>query len=275
MLDRIADILGAIGENPDGVALSQAAKRTGLHKSSAHRLLSAMRTHGFVDKSDADGKYRLGLKLFELGSMVARQMDIRERARPYLERLVATSGETAHLCILAGTDTLYVEKVEPERTVRIPSAIGSRIPAYCSAAGKAMLASLPLGELEVVAARISLQRFTANTITGLEALRQELDATRKRGFSIDDEEFEPGLKGVAAPLRRTGGDVIAAISIVGPAFRLGADQIRKIADQVIGAASELASEFGFRPEMAARAREAKLIKGEKWPEKRPINSGGF
>src|SRR5262249_14376168 len=122
---------------------SEVSERMGLHKSTVHRLLQVLERHRLIEKIAQNGKYRLGLKLFELGSKAVAQLDLRGRARQYLERLVLETGETAHICVLDGDRMLSIANVESPRTLRTPSTVGHRTPLHCTSVGKTLLAFLP------------------------------------------------------------------------------------------------------------------------------------
>jgi len=201
--------------------------------------------HRLVVKNPDTGRYRLGLRLYELGSRAIDGLDLRGRARPYLDRLQDEFGETVFFCILDEGQVFYVEKVESQRSVRTACTVGSRAPAYCTAVGKAMLAELPDAEVSKIVRRWGLKEVTANTITTANALKTELKAVRARGFAIDDEEKEEGLRCVGAAVRSHSGELAAAMSISGPAFRITKERVPKIGRAVMRAANELSAELGY------------------------------
>jgi len=252
VLDRAMAILDTLAAQPGDVSLFEIAEQLHLHKSTIHRLLMVLERHRLVERA-AIGKYRLGLKLFELGNRAFSRLGIGERARPYLERLAAEARETAHLCILDDGEVLYLEKVEPSRTVRVPTSVGQRNPAHCTAVGKALLAYVADAELDEVVRRRGLEARTPKTITTPTALRRELRAIRSRGYAVDDEEIEEGLRCVGAPVRDHTGRVVASISIAGPAFRLTRAKTAALARLVTKAANALATELGYRGEGRALA----------------------
>ncbi len=157
------------GQRPE-IALSEISREVGLHKSTVHRLLASLERAGFIEQSTENGKYRLGLKLFELGSLVMHRMNLREGARSHLGELARETKETVHLAALTDGEIIYFEKIEGQSNLTIPSAIGRRIPAHCTGLGKVLLAHLPEEELEAIVSRKGLKRFTANTITSLSEL---------------------------------------------------------------------------------------------------------
>jgi DNA-binding IclR family transcriptional regulator len=228
------------------IQISQSLK---LHKSTAHRLIMVLERHKLVEKNSSTGKYRLGLKLFELGTKAVSRLDLRERARPYLEKVVLETRETVHLCILDDAEVVYMDKIEPARSVRMASSVGRRNPAYCTAVGKAMMAYLPMEQVETIVKKQGLPPLTKNTITSLRELKAELARIRIRGYAIDDEENEEGVRCVGCAVRGYSGEPVAAISISGPSFRVAKDKVVTLAQPILAAASALSSELGFIEQM--------------------------
>lgn len=253
VLDRAAAILEALAEEQGDRSLLELSERLELHKSTVHRLLMVLERHRFVEKHADTGRYGLGLKLFELGQKAIARLGLAERARAHLERLAAELGETAHLCVLDGGDVLYLAKVEPSRTVRVPSTVGRRNPAHCTAVGKTLLAYLPADEVERLLAARGLPSFTKNTIVSATALQRELVSIRARGYAVDDEEIEEGLTCVGAPVRDSSGEVVASISVAGPTFRVPKRRIPALGARVIEAADALSRELGHRAPSKPRA----------------------
>jgi DNA-binding IclR family transcriptional regulator len=218
-----------------------------LHKSTVHRLMMVLEQHRLVDKNPDTGRYRLGLKLFELGSKALGTTDLRRHARPYLDRLQRELGETVFLCMLDEGQVFYLEKIESQQSVRTGCTVGSRAPVHCTAVGKAMLAELPDAEVNEIVRRRGLKAMTENTITSASALRTELKAIRSRGYAIDNEEKEEGLRCVSAAVRGDSGKLLAALSVSGPAFRVTRERVPEIGKAVMLAASELSEQLGHRP----------------------------
>ncbi|HKZ80399.1 MAG TPA: IclR family transcriptional regulator [Pyrinomonadaceae bacterium] len=256
VLERSLGILELLCSEGPELSLIELSERLRLHKSTTHRLVGVLEQHRFVEKSSNNGKYRLGLKLFELGSKAIAHLDWRERARRFLQRLAFETGETAHLCILDDGEVLYLEKVEAPRTVRVPSIVGRRYPAHCGAAGKTLLAFQPEEEIEELIKRRGLKAYTRNTLTTPAQLREGLRLVREQGYAIDNEEFEEGLECIGAPIRDYSGKVVAAISIAGPAFRMTEDKLPVLARSVIEAAQELSDDLGYRGETVKKERSA-------------------
>jgi IclR family KDG regulon transcriptional repressor len=256
VLERSLGILELLSSNGPELSLIELSEQLLLHKSTTHRLLGVLEQYRFVEKSSSSGKYRLGLKLFELGSNAIAHLDWRERARRYLQRLAFDTGETAHLCILDDGEVLYLEKVEAPRTVRVPSIVGRRYPAHCGGAGKTLLAFQPEEEVDDLIKRRGLTSYTRNTFTTPAQLKEGLRQVRERGYAVDNEEFEEGLECIGAPVRDYSGRVVAAISIAGPTFRITEEKIAVLARSVMEAAQELSADLGYREETAKIARTA-------------------
>jgi len=203
----------------------------------------------YIEKNPSDGRYRLGLKLFELGRKAVSRFDLREKSRPFLERLVFETGETVHLCILDGAEVVYMDKVEPERSVRMASRIGSRTPAYCTSVGKAIMAYLSAPQVENILRVHGLKPRTQHTIHSVIEMKNELKKVREQGFAVDNEENEEGVRCVGCVVRGATGEPVAAISVSGPAFRVAANKLADLARPVKTAAIELSMELGFHKEL--------------------------
>lgn len=255
VLDRAIGLLDVLATSQTGLQLAEISNRLGLHKSTVHRLLAVLEQYRLVEKS-ASGKFHLGLKLFELGTQAVAGLDLRERARPHLEKLAFEASETVHLCVLDAGEVVYLEKVEPERSVRLSSSVGRRNPAHCTAVGKAILAHLPESEVDTIIHQRRLPEFTKYTITTPVALKSELEKVRTVGYARDWEEHEYGVNCLGAPVRDYSGNVVAAVSISGPAFRVNDKSLGVLSGAVIAAAAALSADLGFIAAEAARAGSA-------------------
>jgi DNA-binding IclR family transcriptional regulator len=246
VLDRALAALEILANRDGECSLVDLCAEMKLHKSTVHRIAMVLEQHRLVDKNPANGRYRLGLRLFEFGSKAIAAVDLRGRARPYLDRLQRQFGETVFFCILDDGQVFYVEKVESQQSVRTACTVGSRAPAYCTAVGKAMLAELPETEVNEVIRRWGLKAVTANTITTAAALKAELRAVSSRGYAIDNEEKEEGLRCVSAAVRGHSGKLFAAMSVSGPAFRMTKERIPEVGQAVTRAANELSAQLGYQ-----------------------------
>jgi DNA-binding IclR family transcriptional regulator len=243
-LNRAFAVLDLLGESDTPLGLAQVALSLQLHKSTAHRFLMVLEQHRMVERT-ANGKFRLGLRLFDLGNRAIEQYDLRDRSQPHLRRLVAETEETAHLCILEGAHVIYIDKIEPTRSVRMITRIGASNPVHCTSVGKAMLAFLPEDRLSDLLARTRFERFTHRTIVTPEALRAEIEKTRRRGYAVDDEEFEEGLRCIAVPVLDAQRLPVAAVSVSGPSFRVTAQKLPSIANHLLQCVRGISADMGF------------------------------
>jgi DNA-binding IclR family transcriptional regulator len=243
-LDRAFAVLDLLGESDMPLGLAQVASSLQLHKSTAHRFLMVLERHRMVERT-VNGKFRLGLRLFDLGNRAIDQYDLRDRAQPHLRRLVAETEETAHLCILEGSHVIYIDKIEPARAVRMITRIGASNPVHCTSVGKAILAFMPEERISDVLSRTRFERFTHRTITTPEALRTEIEKTKRRGYAVDDEEFEEGLRCIAVPLLDAQRTPVAAVSVSGPSFRVTAQKLPAIANHLLQCVRGISSDMGY------------------------------
>jgi len=247
VLERAVDILQVLSEDSRELGAGEVAERLALHKSTIHRLLMVLDQHRLIRRNSETGKYALGLRLFELGTRAVRGLQLREQAQPFLERLARQTGETAHICVLDRGEMVSIAYAEGPRSLRMPATVGRRTPAYCSAVGKAMLAFLPESALDDVLSDRPLRACTSKTLVTRAALLNDLRQSRIRGYSIDDEEIEKGLRCVGGPVWNYTGEVVAAVSVAGPAFRITKSRVRAIAGAVLDTTRGLSTELGYRP----------------------------
>ena len=243
-LDRAFAVLDLLAESETALGLAQVAASLQLHKSTAHRFLMVLERHRMVERT-AGGKFRLGLRLFDFGNRAIEQYDLSERAQPHLRRLVAETEETAHLCILEGAHVIYIDKIEPARSVRMITRVGASNPVHCTSVGKAMLAFLPEERLNEVLRRTRFERFTNRTISTAEALKAEIEKTRRRGYAVDDEELEEGLRCIAVPVLDAQRMPVAAVSVSGPSFRVTAQKLPSIANHLLQCVRGISVDMGF------------------------------
>jgi DNA-binding IclR family transcriptional regulator len=245
VVDRVADILEAFLWLGPELGVSELARAIGLTKATAHRLLSSLRNRELVAQDPITRRYRLGMRLWELGTIARSSIDWLAQAKPELESLAAEVGETAHLAVLDDDQVLYVDKVESSRSLRMPSQVGRRLPAHCTGVGKALIAFLPDERLAQLIEHRGLQAFTPRSIVDPDRLRAELASVRKAGYATDNEEIEDGLRCIAAPVRDHSGTVIAALSIAGPSSRLPNRDLPARAARVTAAAAAISARLGY------------------------------
>jgi IclR family transcriptional regulator, KDG regulon repressor len=237
VLDRTFAILSALAESNQLLGPTELGKRLSLNKSTVHRLLNVLEQHRFVERDLESSKYRLGLRLAELGSFAFPRVEFLAAAKPYVKQLASQTGEAAHLGVLNGAEILSVLHEAGDFDLHAASTVGRRSPFHCTSLGKAILAfRVDVDEL------VRTHRFipyTRNTIRSSANFLTELNNVRKRGVAIDNEEFQEGLRCIGAPVQDAAGRVIAALSIAGPLSRITSARSRELAQSVIYAASGL------------------------------------
>ncbi len=271
-LERAAAILGAFSADEPELRLSDLSERLGLHKATTHRFLVNLEHLGFVERAPHSGKYRLGWRLFELGGLVSQRLDLWDEALPFLEGLVRDTGETGHLAVLEGGQAVYIERVETRRALRLPSAVRRGYPAHATNLGKILLAYASADVVDQILLTRELEVFTPNTITNVDQLRVELAAIRERGYSVDNEEFDEGLRCIGAPVRDSSGRVVAAIGIGGPVTRVTPARIEELARVVIAAAHSLSLRLGAGHAPAWAASDALPRDGSRLVSRGPLPS---
>jgi IclR family KDG regulon transcriptional repressor len=200
---------------------------------------------GFVIKDSKTDKYKLGIKFFELGSIVIKNMDLRKIAHPYIEELSKEFNETVHLGVLDKGRVVSIEREESDTGLCSHIEIGKRTPLHCTAVGKAIMSYLSENEINLIIKEKGLEKFTENTITNKEGLENELKKIREQGYAVDNIEHEEGVRCVAGPIRDYSGKVIASMSISGPAFRINESNIPIIAKKIKEYCNSISKEMGY------------------------------
>jgi DNA-binding IclR family transcriptional regulator len=226
-VDRAAALLLALGECAGEAGVTELARRLGLHKSTASRLLATLQRRGLVEQDEETGKYRLGLVVIRLAEHAERTLDLRGIALPELERLARATRETVSLGILEGDAYLTVAQVDGPNMVACPDWTGRTTPLHCVASGKVLLATMAERDVMRIA-RPGLAARTARTITTLETLMEELAKVRRRGYATAFSEWIDGTNGVAVPVVDARGRVIASIGVWGPAYRVTPARVAEI-----------------------------------------------
>ena len=250
------EVLEAFSSTEPELSVVEIARRTGLPRTTVHRIVDSLRSVGFLEQDASRDRYRLGLKLFELGGSALMNLPLYREAPPFVDTLAKLSGEDVHLCIFDGAQMVFVNRrshiaPRPHNTVITMEAS----PCHSTGVGKAALAF----QSEVVIDRViraGLPRFTPNTIVEPKRLKAELAAIRTRGYSIDDCEHEPELRCVGAPIRNSAGRVFAAISASGPTKRVTSDRVPELARIVMTHAELLSIRLGYEPGSHSRVSDS-------------------
>jgi len=228
-------LLDVLAHHPDPAPLKQIAHETGLHPSTAHRILGAMAQSGFVERGEG-GTYRLGIRLLELGSLVKSRISLRETAMPAMLKLHAATGESVNLGIRDGDEIVYVDRTSSGRSaVRVVHIVGARAPLHTTATGKLFLVEEGIERVRDYARRTGLPASTPNSIKDLGALEKELDKVRRHGVAFDLDEVESGVRCVAAGVRDDSGELIAGLSLSTPSERFDTSRaplVREAADEI-------------------------------------------
>jgi IclR family acetate operon transcriptional repressor len=242
-VDRAAALLLALGDSHGEAGVTELARRLGLHKSTASRLLATLEKRGLVEQDDETGRYRLGLVVIRLAEKAERTLDLRAIAMPELDRLARATHETTGLGIADGDQFLTVAQADGPNLVAVGDWTGRGVPIHSVAAGKVLLAAMPEREILRLVRR-GLDRFTDRTITQLEPLLEDLARIRRRGYATAFGEFEPGRNAVAAPVHDARGQVTAAVNIWGPAFRITPGRVPELVQQVRESAAAVSVRLG-------------------------------
>ena len=246
-VERVFNILEIMAGEGAPITVTELAEKVHLKISTVHRLLSTLLHRGYVEQEE-DNKYRLGLKLMEIGNSVLYYSDIRTVARPFLEELVDRCNETVNLAILDDTDVVYIDQVESKNLiiVKMLAQVGNRGPVHCTSSGKALVAFLPEEKVEETIARLDLAKYTNETITDLENLRKELKRVRADGYAVDWGEREEHVRCIAAPIFNHEGRAIASISISGPSTRITTYYMKnELVDLIQETAERLSHKMGY------------------------------
>jgi len=243
---RVLHILEAFSVDHPEYTAAELIEKLSFPQGSIYRFLRILLKNGFLEKNPRTNKFRLGIKMFELGSVVWREMELRKIALPSMEELSRKTGETVHLGVLDGNEVVSIEGMESGQSLRTSLPIGKRVSLHSTGIGKAILSFLSAQWIEKFVTSQRLPQYTSNTITTREHLLDEIEITRQRGYAVDNEENEPGIRCVAAPIRNFSGTVIASMSISGPSFRISKDRIPEFADLVMAICNDISHYLGYR-----------------------------
>jgi IclR family transcriptional regulator, acetate operon repressor len=249
-VERTLDILESLVEFASEVGLVEISQAVGLPLATVHRLLGTLIQRGYVKQNQHNRKYSLGFRALQIGHDMRQRFSLRLEARPYLQKLVQTVGESANLAVLDDGEIVYIDQAQSSRILRMFTQVGNRLPAHSTGSGKAMLAFLPVDAVEGILRRTGLAPRTPHTIVDPAEFRNELAKIRERGFAIDDEEQEEGVRCVAVPVRDGSGQVVASLSVSGPVTRLHDAHVQAVIPQLLDSGERLSARLGFAGEPA-------------------------
>lgn len=247
-----ARVLKEFGHDSPEIGVTEIARRLGIGKSTAHRLLNTLAEERLLEQNPANGAYRLGLAIYQLGATVTVQAEIHAAAGPVLEHLSSATRETTMVVVLDGAEVVCVDRRESPQSLRLGMKVGSREDAHVTSAGKLLMAFLPDEQRERLLTSRPLRRATQFTLTDPAVLRTQLDEVASRGWADNINESEVGVSGIAAPIRNVHGAVIAAISVLGPSQRMTPQVVRRLARPTMEAGVAISRRLGHREQPEAR-----------------------
>lgn len=243
VIERLVSLLDALSQHPDPVSLKELSAATGLHPSTAHRILNDLVLKRFVDRAEA-GSYRLGMRLLELGNIVKSRLNVREAALDFMRALHRRTHQTVNLSVRQGDEIVYIDRAFSERSgMQVVRAIGGRAPLHLTSTGKLFLSVDDPKQVRAYATRTGLAGHNKNSITDLTRLERDLSLVRARGYARDNEELELGVRCMAAGIHDDTGRLVAGLSISAPADRLQEDWL----DDLVTTASEISAVLGHVP----------------------------
>jgi DNA-binding IclR family transcriptional regulator len=238
-------VLESLAAIPNGASVTDLARELDLDKGYLHRLLRTLEQAGYVEQNPSSKIFRPTVKFVALASVILQHLDVLVSAPPVMRRLLMSSGEAVHLARRIKTGGVYVAQERPSQRVSVETEIGSQPELYCTATGKALLAFLDVAEVRALVEGPFVQ-YTHRTITDFEGLDRDLASVRSRGYAVDDEERNSGVRCVAAPIFDIMGVTVASIGISGPTTRLGVERVPELGFLVLAAANEITSQIGGR-----------------------------
>lgn len=224
--------------NNESMTVSEVALALDIHRTVSHRFLATLQELGYVQK-DGQSRYRLSFRLFEMGMKTSNAFDIRQISRSFMQELARISTETVNLGQLDGLEVIIIDKIVSREVIRSDLMIGARLPLNATAQGKIFLAFLPQEESKELIDRLTFQAFTPNTITNSSKLISELEEIRSNGFAINNEELDPGVRAISAPIFSHEGRIKFTISIAGFARSMTDEKLSMLKKPIMKAAHEM------------------------------------
>ncbi|MBC7227517.1 MAG: IclR family transcriptional regulator [Thermoflexales bacterium] len=225
-VNRLVEVLDSFSSRRSGWSLTELSEHLDIPKSTLHRFLLALEAHGILQRDPKDRRWRLGYRPLLWGRLAANHSGLQVVARPVMESLAAETGETVLLTVYQNGEVVCIEKVDSPHAIRLAMDVGTRRPPHAGASSKVLMAYLPPDEIEALLQR-GLPRLCTNTITDPQALREELARIREQGYAFSMEETDLGAWGVATPIWSPQGEVIAAIGLAGPTFRMSEESVQQ------------------------------------------------
>lgn len=241
------DVLELLVEADRPLGVTEIARTLSLDKSTIYRLLSTLAGHSLIYQEAETRRYKPSLKIVTLARKVINDIQLRSVAKPFLKKLTKLTGESADLAILAGLLVVYIDHEDTDASLNVQAEIGQISPPHCTALGKALIVQYTADELRELYKEKELTRYTSRTITTLDELLPHLETVRKRGYALDEEEFNFGVSSIAAPIYDHRNKVVAALCISGPSIRITSDRIQQVAPSVVETARNISIQIGQNP----------------------------
>ncbi|BEP15557.1 IclR family transcriptional regulator [Acidothermaceae bacterium B102] len=243
-VDRAISVLEILARR-GSAGVSEVAEEIGVHKSTAFRLLGALEDRGLVEQATDRGKYQLGFGILRLASAIPRRLDLVRQGRPVLDELATAFGETVNLAVIRSHYAVNVDQAVGSAAVAAQNWTGQLTPLHATSSGKVLLAHQTPAARKQLLDAAKLARFTEHTLTSRRALDQQLEAALSNGYATTFEEYEDGLNAVAAAVRDHTGEVVAAVSVSGPAYRLDQERIAGLVDDLKAGVDQISERMGF------------------------------
>lgn len=245
-VERALAMLEAVAEVSEGLSNAEISRKLKIPKSSASYLLRTLETRGYLARDAESGKYRVGLKILSLSRGALGGLDVRGVALPVMQRLTQQTGLTCHLAVVDGTDAVYIEKVEPEGFIRMDTWVGRRMRVHATSVGKAIVAYVPIEQLQQIIGRGGMEKRTPKTITGADKFLKELEKVRNQSFAVDDEENNLGARCVAAPIFDARGTILASLGLSGTTQQVSPRTMPRILEALKDSARHISIGMGYR-----------------------------
>ena len=247
-LHRAIAVLDCFRDIQPQLGVREIARQLELHPSTVGRILTTLTSLGILNQDKETHRYRMGSKVLKWSSVYMSNVDLRVEARPYMDELHRVTQETVHLDIPDGVSRICIDRIESPHRLRWVAHIGERMPYYASAAGKVMLAFMPLQQQKAIVKSTAMERLTPNTVTDPKVLFQELELIKKHGYAVSEGERVEGVSCVAAPIFEPAGQVIGGITISGPMTRFSEQKIKEYAKLLLRATRQLSTSMGYHLE---------------------------
>jgi len=244
-VERALEVLLCFSPETPELSMTQISEKIGINKSTVHRLLATLQAKRFVERDTTTGLYSPGNRLIQLAFLTLEKNDLHEIAAPYMQRLNDMHLETITLSILDDKDMVYIAVLESPQKVKLAAEPGQRLPAFCTASGKVVIAYSPEDVVQLIIEE-GFRKYTSSTISTRETMLHILDLVRQRGFAYSEQEYEEGINAVAAPILDKKNRPLAAIAVAGPTYRLPVERMMEIGPTVAAIAKEISKEILYK-----------------------------